>query len=429
LTAEEPIHHVIDRLARAHEADLVALRHRLHGAPELSNREERTAALIAERLTSAGVDEVRTGIAGHGVVGVLRGGRPGDRVIALRADMDGLPVRETTGLPFASTVVDPLYPGGPFPVAHACGHDCHMAVVVTSAAVLGQVRDRLAGTVLFLFQPAEEGPPIGEVAGAQAMLDVGALSDPAPTMVFGMHVLTYPRGTVVHRRGAFFAASSRVRIVVSGVQVHASTPWLGVDPMPAAAGIITGIGQLYRQVPAQEAVTVSIGHVEDVGRFNILGDTVTLSGTIRCLSQDDLPTVQERLRRLAEGQAAAFGCTAQVDFVQTVPAVRNDPAWIDALLPTVRRVVGEDHVVEVPPFMGYDDVSVFLDAFGGAYLGFGVQDTRMEGDRPVPLDGGRGLAPNHHPGFYASDASLVTSLRIHAHVAVDHLAGAIDVRT
>jgi amidohydrolase len=379
LPAEEPIQHAIDRLARFHEADLLALRHRLHAAPELSNREERTAALIAETLRSAGLDEVRTGIAGHGVVGVLRGGRPGDRVIALRADMDGLPVRETTGLPFASTVIDPLYPGGPFPVAHACGHDCHMAVVATSAAVLAGVRDRLAGTVLFLFQPAEEGPPIGEVAGALAMLDAGALADPAPTMVFGMHVLTYPKGTVVHRRGAFFAASSRVRIVVSGVQVHASTPWLGVDPMPAAAGIITGIGQLYRQVPAQEAVTVSIGHVEDVGRFNILGDTVTLSGTIRCLSQDDLPEVQERLRRLAEGQAAAFGCTVQVDFLQTVPAVRNDAAWIDALLPTLRRVVGDGQVVEVPPFMGYDDVSVFLDAFGGAYLGFGVQDTRIEG--------------------------------------------------
>jgi amidohydrolase len=428
VSTRESFHARLDRVVASKASHLIELRHRLHAQPELSNREARTAEVIAAALRAAGVDEVRTGIAGHGVVGVLRGGEPGERVIALRADMDGLPVREDTGLPFASTAIDESSPGGPYPVAHACGHDCHMAVVATSAAVLAEVRDGLAGTVGFVFQPAEAGPPVDEVAGAQAMLDAGALRDPAPTMAFGMHVLPWPAGSVVYRRGTFFAASSRVRVVVTGVQAHASQPWQGVDPMPAAAGIITGIGQLYRQVPAQDAVTVSIGHVEDVGRFNIIGSTVTLWGTIRCLSQAEMPAIQERLRRLAEGQAAAFGCTARVDFLQPVPAVRNDPAWIDALLPTLERVVGADALLESPPFMGYDDVSVFVDAFGGAYLGFGVQDLGLADGRPVPLEGGRGLVPNHHPAFYADDHALLTSLRIHAHVAVDHLAGSIDPR-
>ncbi|MFN8520281.1 MAG: amidohydrolase [Chloroflexota bacterium] len=422
----ESIGEAIDRLAAAHAARLVELRHDLHAHPELSNREVTTAARIAERLRAAGLDEVRTGIAGHGVVGVLRGGVSGDRVIALRADMDALPVKETSGVEFASTVVDHDYPGGPFPVAHACGHDCHVAVVATAAEVLANVRDRLPGTVLFVFQPAEEGPPVDEVGGARAMLDAGALADPAPTMVFGMHVGPFPKGSVAYRAGAFYAASCLVRIVVNGTQVHASLPWLGVDPMPAAAGIIGAIGQLYRQVPAFDAITVTIGHVEDVGRFNIIGERVVLWGTIRCVEETDMPDVQERLRRLAEGQAAAFGCTVEVEYRQPVPAVINEPAWMDAVLPTLRRVVGDDNVLEVPPTMGYDDVSEFVNAFGGVYVGFGVQDTRIDGQRLLPTDGGRGVVPNHSPAFYADDDALVTSLRIHAHVALDHLTGSIS---
>ena len=257
----------LDRAVAEHVADLIAIRRDLHAHPELSNREARTASLVAAHLAAHGLDEVRVGIAGHGVVGVLRGGRPGDRVIALRADMDALPVRETTDLDFASTVVDHTYPGGPVPVAHACGHDCHTATVLIAASVLGGLRERLPGTVLFVFQPAEEGPPVDETGGARAMLDAGALAEPAPTMVFGMHVSPFPIGHVAYRAGNQFAASCLVRVVVRGVQAHGSQPWTGVDPMPAAAAIITGAAQLYRQVPAWNPVTVSFGHVHDVGRF------------------------------------------------------------------------------------------------------------------------------------------------------------------
>ncbi|PVZ60198.1 M20 metallopeptidase family protein [Arthrobacter sp. H-02-3] len=418
----------IDRLARARRDELIRLRHRVHQHPELSNRESETSALVADHLRSIGLDEVRTGIAGHGVVGVLRGLLPGERVAALRADMDALPVAESTGVEFASTTVDDSYPGGPFPVAHACGHDCHTAVVLATASVLADMRDRLPGTVLFIFQPAEEGPPLDETGGARAMLAAGALADPEPTMVFGMHVGPLPAGVVGYRAGISYAASCVVRVTVTGRQVHGSTPWMGIDPMPAAAGIIGGVGELYRQVPAQHATSVSIGHVQDVGRFNIIGQTVTLFGTIRCTIDADMAAVQQGMRRLAMHQAEAFGCTADVEFLQSVPGVINQREWIDAILPALGRIVGRERIVEVPVTLGYDDVSEFVNAYGGAYLSYGVQDTRIDGDQLRPVEGGRGLFPNHSPGFYADDDCLVDAVRVHAGLAVGHLAGEITAR-
>jgi amidohydrolase len=419
----------LDAAAISRSAELIHLRHDLHRHPELSNREVRTASVVADHLRGLAMDEVRTGLAGHGVIGLLRGGRPGERTIALRADMDALPVKEATTVPFASTVVDTTYPGGPFPVAHACGHDCHTATVLTAASVLTEVRDDLPGTVLFVFQPAEEGPPVDEVGGAQAMLDQGAFAAIEPTMVFGMHVTPLPKGSVGYREGNQYAASSLVRIVIRGMQTHGSTPWAGIDPMPAAAGTITAVGQLYRQVSAFNPVTVSIGHVEDVGRFNIIGERVTLWGTIRCIVERDMDEIQHRLRLLAEHTAQAFGCTAEVAYLQSVPPVTNTAEWIDATLPTLRRVVGADRVVEMPPALGYDDVSVFINAFGGVYVNYGVQDTEfnaaMDGLNATP--GGRGVAMNHHPAFYADDDSLLGSLRIHVQVAHDHLSGALTI--
>ena len=418
----------VDRLAAEHQNELVAMRHDIHAHPELSNREERTAGVVADHLHALKLDEIRTGIAGHGVVGVLRGGLPGDRVIALRADMDALPVKETSGVDFASTVVDDGYPGGPFPVAHACGHDCHTATIATTATVLSTLRARLPGTVLFVFQPAEEGPPVGETGGAQAMLDQGALADPEPTMVFGMHVAPFPKGFVGCRVGNQFAGSCLVRITIRGVQVHASMPWMGVDPMPVAAEIVSGAGQLCRQIPAADPITVTIGHIEDVGRFNIIPGQVVLSGTIRCSIDSDMVEIRRRLSRMAENTARAYGCTATVEYLQNVPPVHNTQAWMDAAMPTLERVVGKHSIVHTPPVLGYDDVSVFVNTFGGLYLNYGVQDVRMDPVTSVaPVEGGRGMAPNHNPAFYADDAALETSVRIHANVAIDHLSGALAI--
>ncbi|MBX3030425.1 MAG: amidohydrolase [Chloroflexi bacterium] len=428
MTTPEDLYATIDRLVEQHAPALIALRRRVHEHPELSGREVRTAQVVADQLRAIGFDEVRIGVGGHGVVGVLRGGRPGDRVIALRADMDGLPVREASGEAFASQVVDAEYPGGPFPVAHACGHDCHVAAVLTTASVLGAMRADLPGTVVCIFQSAEEGPPIGETDGARAMLDSGALDDPRPTMAFGLHVGPFPTGTVAYHVGEAYAGSALVRIRVEGVQTHGSTPWLGADPMPAVGQIISGVGQLYRQVPADHRVSATIGHIEDVGRFNIIPGHVTLYGTLRAATDADMDDLQAGFRRLAEGSAEAFGCRATVDFLQRVPPVRNTQAWMDAAMPTLQRVVGARHVVEAPPLMGYDDVSLFVEAFGGLYLNLGVQDTRLDPVRVLaPIEGGRGLVQNHHPGFYANEAALPVSVRIHANIAVDHLLGLIEV--
>ncbi|MCP9975783.1 M20 metallopeptidase family protein [Streptomyces somaliensis] len=421
---DEAIHGELDRRAADVADRVVAWRHHLHQHPELSNRETNTSRYITDHLRSLDLDEVRTGIAGHGVVGVLRGGGSGDRVIALRADIDALPVEDLCGADFASTTVDEEYPGGPFPVSHACGHDCHTAMLMGAATVLAGVRERIPGTVLFVFQPAEEGPPVTEKGGAREMVDQGAFTDPAPTMVFGMHVTPYPKGHVAYRIGNQYGASCLVKIVITGEQVHGSTPWRGTDPMPAAGAVLTGIGQLYRKLSAFTPVTVTIGHVEDVGRFNVIGETVTLWGTIRCTVESSMGDVQDRLTTLAEHTARAYGCTATVDYLQDVPAVHNRAEWVRAALPSLRRVVGDDRVVETFPTLGYDDVSELVNRYGGLYVALGVQDTELGSSGAfTPVPGGRGLVANHNPRFYADDDTLVTGVRLHAHVALDHLAG------
>ncbi len=415
----------LDRLTGQIEPQVIAWRHHLHRYPELPNREKNTARYITDHLNTLGLNEVRAGIAGHGVVGVLEGGRPGDRVMALRADIDALPVEEDSGLPFASTVIDADYPGGPFPVAHACGHDCHTAMLMGAASVLAAVRDRLPGTVLFVFQPAEEGPPVGETGGAARMMTEQALENPRPTMVYGHHVSPYPLGYVGYRAGNQFGASSLVKIVVSGRQVHGSTPWQGIDPMPAAADIISATGQLYRQLDAFAPVTISIGHVEDVGRFNIIGETVTLWGTIRCVAESSMELARKLVERTADHIARAYGCTAETGFLQPVPAVNNRAQWVDSALPTFTRVVGADNLVEVTPTLGYDDVSYFVNTYGGLYVILGAQETQLKDGQLQPIPGGRGLAFNHNPAFYADDSILATGVRLHTHLAVDHLIGRI----
>ncbi|MFJ8660067.1 hypothetical protein [Streptomyces sp. NPDC093795] len=218
-------------------------------------------------------------------------------------------------------------------------------------------------------------------------------------------------------------------MVVTGEQTHGSTPWEGIDPMPAVGAVLTGIGRLYRQVSAFDPVTVSIGHIEDVGRFSIVGQTVTLWGTVRCAVESDMARVQRRLATLAEHSAAAYGATATVEYLQSVPPVHNSGPWVQAGLPTFRRVVGEERVVETGGTLGYDDVSEFVSRFGGLYVMLGVQDATLDAaGRPVPAPGGRGLVTNHNPRFYADDDTLVTGVRLHAHVAYDHLTGALVPR-
>lgn len=398
---------------------IIEWRHYLHQHPELSQREERTAAFVADRLGEFGLDEVRGGIAGHGIVAVLRGRGDGDasRTVLLRADMDALPVPDRCGAEFAADVVDEDYPGGPFPVSHACGHDAHTAMLLGALGVLAEHRDEFAGTVVAVFQPAEEGAPLGETGGAQAMLEAGALDGLQPTMAFGLHVGPAPAGTVLQHAGAQYAASTLVEVVVRGRQVHASMPWDGADPMPAVAAVITGSAQLYRRVPAQVPVTVSFGHISDHGRFNVIGDEVRMTGTMRAGSSEHMDQLKEAMRELVAGSCQAHGVEGEVNFLQDVPALENTAEWLAALRPSLVAVVGEDAIIEVPAGMGYDDMSEFVRAFGGAYLILGAQDFS---------DGGRGMVPNHNPGFYVEDSVLATGAALHTQVALDHLAGKIQ---
>ncbi|MDO8150531.1 M20 family metallopeptidase [Isoptericola sp. b408] len=415
---------LIDDHARAVEQDVISWRHTLHEHPELPNREEKTAAMVARHLTGLGFDTVRTGVAGHGVIGVLHGG-DGDRVMGLRADMDALPVKELQDVPFRSTVVDEDYPDGPFPVAHMCGHDVHTAVLMGAASVLAGLREHLPGTVKMIFQPAEEGPPITEDGGADLMVRDGALENPRPDMMFVLHTSPFPAGMLNYSAGHALASSDYLSIRVEGQGVHGSTPWMGKDPMPVAAEIITALGQVYRQVPANDAMTISIGKVVDSGRFNVIGDGVELIGTIRVLQDEILDDVHARVDRIASHVAAAHGLTATTTFRQHVPSVHNDPAWLDRILPTARRVMGDKHVQPSPPTLGYDDASLFVNPVGGAYMLLGGQDTEVADGRLQPVDGGRGLWPNHNPHFYFDDGVLVDGVRLHSHVTYDFLTGAI----
>lgn len=418
-----PTDQAMQPLFDAVEDRVIQWRHHIHAHPELPNREVNTAKLIADHLRAFGLDDVRTNIAGHGVVGVLRGGMPGPRTMALRADIDALPVQETSGVGFASKVVDTTYPGGPFPVAHACGHDCHAAMLMGAAEVLAKVRAQLAGTVVFIFQTAEEGAPVDEYAGAKAMLDAGALRDLHPTMVFGMHVGPAPKGFVGYHVGAQYAASVRMAIEITGRQAHGSQPWQGIDPMPVAADIISAMGQLYRQIPATDPATITIGHLHDVGRFNIVGGHITLEGTIRCFDDGLMQDICGRVTRTAKGIAVAYGASAEVKFMQNVPAVHNAAEWLKATLPTLQRVVGAANVGEVPPTMGYDDMSEFVNRYGGLYVFLGAQDSEFVDGKLTSVPGGRGIAVNHNPGFYADDGVLISGVRLHVAVALDHLTG------
>lgn len=423
----EKLHNLLDESVDEVNAQLIEWRRHIHKHPELPNREKNTAKLIADHLTALGLDEVRTHIAGYGVVGVLHGNQPGSRVIALRADIDALPVKEISDVDFISTFIDEDYPGGPFPVSHACGHDCHAAMLMAAASVLAKHRDQIPGTVLFVFQPAEEGAPLDEEGGALAMEKAGALSSPEPGMVFGMHVGPLPKGVVAYHIGNQYAASVVVKIVITGQQVHGSTPWLGKDPMPVVAEIISASGQLYRQVPAYNPVAISFGHIEDVGRFNIIGEHVTMMGTIRCSVESDMEKICAKLKNMAEHVALSQGCTAEVEFLQPVPALYNSEQWVQAALPTLEDVVGANHLIQIPPTLGYDDISVFIKRHGGLYVTLGVQDTTFNGSNLVAAEAGRGLWYNHSPRFYADDETLSTGVRLHVHIAADYLFGQLNV--
>lgn len=394
----------VDRIAGAINDQVVAWRRDIHANPELGMQEFRTAALVAEHLESLGI-EVETGVGGTGVVGVLRGGSDGP-VVALRADMDGLPVTEQVDLPFASKATA-MWQGREVGVMHACGHDNHVAILMGVASVLAEMRDELPGTVKFLFQPAEEGP-----GGAEPMLADGAFEDPRPDAVFGLHVFPAPVGTIMYRQGGMLASSDGLRIVVRGTQTHGAMPWGGVDPIVTASQIVVGLQTVVsRQVDLTDSpAIVTIGQIEGGNRGNIIPDSVVMVGTMRTLNPDTRTLVHERVTRLAENIALSQGAVAAVSINLGYPVTVNDPALTQRMLPSLQRVAGAG-VVNMPPTTGAEDFSYFAEEAPGLFIGLGVTP---------PEDPSMGR-PNHSPLFYADERALVIGVRALASLAVDYL--------
>jgi amidohydrolase len=347
---------------------LVELRRDLHMHPELGNRETRTGALVAARLRALGI-EVRYPVARTGVLAVLRGGRPG-RTSALRADIDALPIQETNDVPYRSRV-----PG----VKHACGHDGHTTIVLGVAEVLAGLRAELPGTVVFLFQPAEEGPPEGEEGGALLMMKEGALVDPPVDAVFGLHAdPLLDAGTVGWAVGPIFASSDTFRITVAGKSTHGALPHTGLDPIPVAADLIEALQPLVsRETDARSPKVLTIGTIHGGSRFNIIADKVTMDGTLRTLDEAVRADLKTRMDRTVAGIAAAHGTAATLAWIgASNPALINDAALTRASLPALRRACGPEHVVEVPPQMAAEDFAHFARRVPGFYLKVGVRNEK-----------------------------------------------------
>ncbi|WP_457652986.1 amidohydrolase [Rhodocaloribacter sp.] len=408
----DPLTQAVDRKARAVEPQVIAWRRDIHAHPELSNREFRTAALVAEHLRSLGL-EVRTGVAHTGVVGVLRGGKPGP-VVALRADMDALPVTERVDVPFASTVRTE-YNGQEVGVMHACGHDNHTAILMGVAQVLAEVKDDLPGSVVFLFQPAEEGAPAGEEGGAALMLREGAFDDPRPDVAFGLHVVpAWEAGQIAYRPGGEMASSDGLHITVKGRQTHGAYPWGGVDPIVTAAQIVTALQTIpSRQLDVTVApAVVTVGSIHGGVRGNIIPDEVEMTGTIRAFDSEMQKDIHRRIRRTAEKIAESAGATAEVDIRIGYPVTYNDPTLAREMDATLRRVAGDANVLEAPRQMGAEDFSYYAREVPGLFFFLGI---RAPG---APLSE---YAPNHSPLFKVDESALVTGVRALSHLAVDYM--------
>lgn len=394
----------MDAAAAAIESRVIEWRRDLHRHPELSNREVRTAGIVAKHLRALGM-EVKTDIAVTGVAGLLKGAKPG-RTLALRADMDALPVTEQTDVPFRSKVTA-QFRGETVGVMHACGHDAHVAMLMGVAEVLAGMREQLAGQVLFIFQPAEEGAPEGERGGARRMLEEGLFDFARPDMVFGLHVIaSLPTGTLGYRSGPFMAGSDAFSIEVQGRQTHGSRPWGGVDPIVASAQILMGLQTIVsRQVDITEIpAVVSVGAIKGGIRFNIIPDSVEMVGTVRSFDTAVREDIMRRIATTARHIAEAGGATATLKIRDevSIPPVVNDPQLTARALPVLRSVAGADHVREISLQTTAEDFSFYGAQVPALFFWVGITPP----DRDPAT-----VAFNHSPLFYVDEAGLQLGVR------------------
>ncbi|MGG5486568.1 amidohydrolase [Gaetbulibacter sp. PBL-D1] len=392
------------------EPKVIEWRHHFHQNPELSNREFKTAEKIAEHLKSLGF-EVQTGVAKTGVVGILKGDLPG-KVVALRADIDALPVTERNDLPFKSEVRD-TFLGTETGVMHACGHDTHISILMGVAEIFSKHKDKIKGTIKFIFQPAEEGPPPGEEGGASLMVKEGVLENPKVDAIFGLHINSAtPVGTIKYKPGGMMAAVERFVVKVKGKQTHGSQPWGGVDPIYISAKIIDG----YQSIISRESnllvepAVITVGKITSGVRFNIIPESAELIGTVRTLDADMRTKIITRMTEMTETIAKAYGGEATIEFQENTLVTYNDPDLTSQMLPSLEKAAGKDNVKLMKAVTGGEDFSYFQEVVPGLYFYLG-------GMTP----GNTEAFPHHTPDFKIDDNGLILGVKAMTYLALDYL--------
>jgi amidohydrolase len=402
----------IDQQAKEMEPKLVEWRRHFHQFPELSNREVKTAAIVAEHLKKLGL-EVQTGIAKTGVVGLLKSGKPGP-VVALRADMDALPVTERNSLAFASKE-KAIFNDQETGVMHACGHDTHVAVLMAVAEILSKNKESLKGTVKFIFQPAEEGPPPGEEGGAGLMVREGVLENPKVDVIFGMHIQSIsPLGRITYRPAGMMAASDWFTIKVKGKQSHGAAPWMGIDPIAISAQIINGLQTIVsRQTElTKEAAVISVGRINAGIRENIIPEEATMGGTIRTLDEDMRQKIHEKIKLTASKIAESGGATAEVQIENKTPITYNDPALTEKMVGSLERAAGRENVLRINAVTGAEDFAFFQQKVPGLFFFVGAM---------VPDQDPRTVPAHHTPDFMIDERGMLIGLRAMLNVTLDYM--------
>ncbi len=402
LFADAALDAEIARQAEALRPKLVEMRRDFHMHPELSNREERTARVIAGRLRALGFDDVKTGVARNGIVALLKGGKPGP-VIALRADMDALPVEETLNVPYKSQNTG---------VKHACGHDVHMTVQLGVAEILIKMRDRLPGTVKFIFQPAEEGAPKGELAGAKQMVTEGALESPRPSAIFGLHTdPSLQAGQLGFVSGPMLSSADRFTVRIIGKKAHAAWPHLGIDPVVVASEAVLALQTIRsRRVDPQDPIVLTIGKIEGGNRENIIADEVRLLGTVRTLNEDTRSRIEKLVREILGGITSAHGASYEIDYERQYSVTTNPEPLASLARPTLERIAGKANVIVTKPVSGAEDFSEFQKVIPGFFYWLGVANTQ------------RGITAALHTADYDVDEeSLVVGVKAMTAIVLDAL--------
>jgi len=402
----------IDQQAKELEANVIQWRRHFHEFPELSNREVKTGAYIAEHLKKLGL-EVQYPVAKTGVVALLKGAKPGP-VIALRADIDALPVTERNSLPFASKVKT-TFNGQETGVMHACGHDTHTAILMGVAEILSKNKADLKGTVKFIFQPAEEGAPAGEEGGAALMVKEGVLENPKVDVIFGMHIMSIaPLGVITYKPAGMMAAADWFSIKVKGRQAHGSAPWMSIDPIVVSAQIITGLQTIVsRQIDlTKEAAVITIGRIQSGIRENIIPEEAVMAGTIRTLDVEMQDKIHEKIRLTATKIAESAGATAEVTIDKKFPLTYNDPALTEKMVPSLVKAAGKEMVKEIPAVTGSEDFSEYQKKVPGLFFFVGA----------MPPNQDPNTVPSHHtPEFMIDESAMLTGLKAMLNVTLDYM--------